>query len=63
MSELAVNDALEAARRKLSVSPQVESSLPALAAAALAAAAGLVLAAAMILGPGVEAPAVERSQG
>lgn len=56
MTDLAIADRLAAAREKLTVVPAAERSLPALAAAMLAALTALTLAGAVILGPGVEAP-------
>ncbi|HYF22130.1 MAG TPA: hypothetical protein VD929_01915 [Caulobacteraceae bacterium] len=56
-----VADRLTAARGKLQPPSRARASaLGALAAAALAATSALTLAAAVILGPGVEAPAVQQ---
>ena len=55
MPAVAIAENLAAAREKLAVAPKSERALPALAAAVLAAFTALTLAAAVILGPGVEA--------
>lgn len=55
MSAIAITDQIERARGLLVKPEQRERSLPALGAALLAAVTALFLAAAVILGPGVEA--------
>ena len=54
MSVVTISESLAAAREKLVVTPKVERSLPAVAAAVLAAVTALMLAGAVILGPGFE---------
>jgi hypothetical protein len=55
MPAVAIAENLTAAREKLAPPTRQERALPALAAAMLAAFTALTLAAAVILGPGVEA--------
>lgn len=56
MSAIAISDRLDQARRILATPAKTERSLPALGAALLAAMTALILAGAVILGPGVEGP-------
>ena len=53
---IAITESLQAARAHLAPRVSIERSLPALAAALLAAVTALTLAGAVIMGPGVEAP-------
>ena len=57
MPVIAITELLDDARAHLTPSPKRERSLPAVGAALLAAVTSLMLAAAVVLGPGVEAPA------
>lgn len=57
MPVLAVTELLDDARALLSPPEERERSLPAVGAALLAAVTSLMLAGAVVLGPGVEAPA------
>lgn len=56
MSAIAISEQLDHARALLTKPEQAERSLPALGAALLAAVTALLLAGAVILGPGVDAP-------
>jgi len=62
VSVIAISDRLDEARRILAKPARTERSLPALGAALLAAMTALILAGAVILGPGVEAPSSTAAQ-
>lgn len=61
MSVIAISDRLNEARAHLVSTPRRDRSLPAVGAALLAAVTSLMLAAAVVLGPGVEAPSPSAS--
>ena len=56
MPDIAITEQLDDARALLTTPEKRERSLPAVGAALLAAVTSLMLAAAVVLGPGVEAP-------
>ncbi len=62
MTVIAITDRLTEARTKLAPRTRAERSLPALAAALLAAMTALMLAGAVILGPGMETAAAPQAE-